>query len=238
MLIDPAPGAALDSARRFALFGHVVVIGASRMADAEQAARMLRRGGGAAFGAHLDLTDPSSVNAFAPTAAYLAGPIDVMIVGSPIAPAAVSGNEECSLGIQHLAAQLLSATPRRQDADLLVVSYGRGPAADPPAVCSSSRFAVALEDWAAIQGCELLARKHRKADTRDPRADPAEVQCLLDEWQYALTMPARVKKLLRELDAEAPIDRHAPHRQTQPIPDDFAIGTSTSRPATATATRR
>lgn len=146
VLTGCGPGAALDSARRFALFGHVVVIGAPRIADAEDAARLLRRGGGAVFGARLDLTDLSSVNAFATSAPYLAGPIDVMIVDGPGASAAIA--DERSLGVQHLAAQLLSATPRRQDADLLIVTYEGNPATDPPRVCSSSRFTAGLHEWA------------------------------------------------------------------------------------------
>lgn len=236
VLTDSGPGAALDTARRFALFGHTVVIGARLAADAEQAARVLRGRGTATFGVYLDLTDLSSVNAFATSAAYLAGPIDVMIVGGPVTTAAISDDQGYSLGVQHLAAQLLCATPRRHDADLLVVAYDGHRIADPPRVCSSSRFTAALHEWAGIQASELRTGDSRPAGVGLPCSDSAELQSLLDEWQHTITMPDRARARLRRPTSATSTPRIPQYHQTPPMPDEFEL--ATARSAAAIATRR
>jgi len=156
VVTETEPGQALDIARRFVLAGHVVVVGASRLTDAERAARLLSRNGGAAFGAWLDITDMSSVHTFAATAVYLAGPIDVMVVGSSAATEANSDDQGLAypIGIGHLVTQLVSATPSRPGAELLVVTCARGPADRPPNVCPSSRFTAALDESAALRDGE------------------------------------------------------------------------------------
>lgn len=146
VLTEPGTGPAWAATMRFALAGHFVVIGAPTIAVAEQAAKALRNHGAAAFGVQLDLTDWASINAFARNAAYLAGPVDVLIDASsatPI-PSCPDTSELCSHSVatQHLAARLLDTKPQRPQPDLLIVRYRHDPDQAGPEVNSS---AVLLE---------------------------------------------------------------------------------------------
>jgi NAD(P)-dependent dehydrogenase (short-subunit alcohol dehydrogenase family) len=136
VVTEPGPSYAWSAATRFALLGHVVVVGAPQITTAELAATQLRNQGAAAFGAQLDLDDWASINAFASSAAYLAGPVDVLIITAapttapscPYTPDA--GNH--SMGTQHLAALLLDTKPQRPQPDLLVVRFTSDPAQPRP----------------------------------------------------------------------------------------------------------
>ena len=106
---------ALATAARLAAGGHLVLMGGRRTQICEEFAARLRSGGGAVFAAHLDLTDPLSIDRFMQSADYLVGVADVLISSAGIA-------DRSWVGAQHLVGQLVVPMIDNRRGDVVLLS--------------------------------------------------------------------------------------------------------------------
>ncbi|WP_019926611.1 hypothetical protein [Nocardia sp. BMG111209] len=174
------PGQVWNAVTQLAFAGHVIVVGMPRLEDAEDAVAELHDLGADAFGTRLELTDPASVNAFSETAAWLAGPVEVLIhdAGTTLDRRPT----ERALGLQHLTSQLIFGTPHSVHHDLLVVGFDTEPAGGAPVFDSASMF------WRALR--ERVSRPTRAGRPRSgEQEDATTVQSLLSQWQRGNTRP-------------------------------------------------
>jgi NADP-dependent 3-hydroxy acid dehydrogenase YdfG len=111
----------LATAERLARAGHLVMIGARRSVVAELVASRLRAEGATAFAAPLDLSDMSSIDRFVESARYLIGPVDALVCSTGRIRPVSSDNMDNTLGVQHLAAQLIPAMTDNKCGDVVVV---------------------------------------------------------------------------------------------------------------------
>ncbi|WP_019927209.1 hypothetical protein [Nocardia sp. BMG111209] len=174
------PGQVWHAVTQLAVAGHVIVVGMPRLEDAEDAVAQLHDLGADAFGARLELTDPASVNAFSETAAWLAGPVEVLIhdAGTTLDRRPT----ERALGLRHLTSQLIFGTPHSAFHDLLVVGFDTEPAGGAPVFDSASMF------WRALR--ERVSRRTLPGQPRNgARPNGAQVeagttaQSMLSQWQ-------------------------------------------------------
>jgi NADP-dependent 3-hydroxy acid dehydrogenase YdfG len=120
------------TATRLARAGHLVALGARRIDVCEKLAADLRAEGATAFAAHLDLSDPTSIDTFVETAGYLVGSVDVLVSDTNI------------FGAQHLAARLIPRMVKAGSGDLIFVS--------PDVIGEPAR---ALRAWVDVVRAEL-----------------------------------------------------------------------------------
>jgi NAD(P)-dependent dehydrogenase (short-subunit alcohol dehydrogenase family) len=105
----------LATAAQLAAGGHLVLMGGRRTHICEEFAAGLRSGGAAVFAAHLDLTDPLSIDRFMQSADYLVGAADVLISSAGIA-------DRSWVGAQHLVAQLVTPMIDNGHGDVVLLS--------------------------------------------------------------------------------------------------------------------
>lgn len=123
-------GAAI--ARSFAASGHPVILGARRVERCEALAVEIREFGGEAAAIALDLTDPSSIEAFADEALRAFGSVEILVsnagdvfpgtvVDTP--PETFAAQLAVNLsGVQHLAHRIVPAMIERSRGDVVVVT--------------------------------------------------------------------------------------------------------------------
>lgn len=115
VVTEAASSVALATAARLARRGDLVLMGARRVDICERLATRLRAAGAAAFAAHLDLADTSSIDRFVESARYLVGDVDVLVTGAGLA-------DGSWIGAQHLAAQLIPPMVEAGNGDVVLVS--------------------------------------------------------------------------------------------------------------------
>ncbi|BBZ11201.1 SDR family NAD(P)-dependent oxidoreductase [Mycobacterium branderi] len=115
VVTEAASSVALATAARLARRGDLVLMGARRVDICERLATRLRASGAAAFAAHLDLADTSSIDRFVESARYLLGEVDVVVTGAGAA-------DGSWVGAQHLAAQLVPPMIDAGHGDVILIS--------------------------------------------------------------------------------------------------------------------
>lgn len=192
-------GIGLATALAWAEAGHPVVLGARRLERLEDTAAQIRAAGGEALGLPLDLTDGSSIDAFAAAAEARMGSIEVVVSNAgevfPEATLAVEPSDFARqiqlnlLGAQHLVRALGPAMVERQRGDIVFVTSDvvRLPR---PTMASYVAAKHALEGLARAMQMELegtgvrvgIVRPGPSLTEQGSQWDPTVISEVLDEW--------------------------------------------------------
>ena len=181
---------ALASAARLAAGGVLVLIGTGRTDICEPFTARLRADGAAAFAAHLDLTDPPSINRFVESADYLIGAVDVLISTAGL----VDGSW---VGAQHLAAQVIPPMINDGRGDVLLMS--------PELVGAwSPRAERMLDAWVAGLDAEFVGTGVRASvvrSTGNGQVSPSDIACLIATMLGAPRTHLRVVEVIPAMTA-------------------------------------
>lgn len=188
VVLAERPGIAAETAARFALAGHLVVIGARGNSFAGTEAQRLRARGAGVFTSALDVSDCLSVSDFAATTLYLVGRVDCLILGPELTSGRCRG-ETGLVGIQHLAAQLVYRGARGGYEDLTVITFTPQQGQWKARVSAHSMFLDALNKWVELHESTCTPATDTsggccKSDVCD------RLQTQLDDWQQSMQAPA------------------------------------------------
>ncbi|WP_409427873.1 SDR family NAD(P)-dependent oxidoreductase [Mycobacterium sp. SMC-11] len=190
MIVIEAAGIGQVAAAQLAAQGHLVLLGGRRIEESERFAAQLRDRGGSAFAAHLDLTEPRSINQFLTAAHYLIGTPDVLITDVGLAGPAGEGPDSAGVGAQTLATRLIPAMITRGSGDVVLV----GPELAGVRCAAAQRK---VDAWLAALDAEFVGTGVRASVVRS--AQPGVYACTAEAGRLLAGMATESRLRLVEM---------------------------------------